>query len=61
MTIVYKILNILIGFIIGYILYKLYISPTIIKGPNSRDIIGKVYKVNETLYKLKPVVCMNIL
>ena len=61
MYIVYEIINILIGLIIGYILYKLYISPTIIKGPNSKDIIKKVYKVNDKLYRLRPVICMNIL
>jgi len=61
MNIIYEIINILLGFIIGYILYKVFISPTIIKGPNSKDIIKKVYKINDKLYKLKPIVCMNIL
>ena len=54
-------MNILVGIIFGYIIYKIYISPTIIKGPNSRDIIKKVYNINGKLYRLKPVVCMNIL
>lgn len=61
MNITYEIINILFGIIIGYILYKIYISPTIIKGPNSKDIIKKVYIINGITYKLKPVICMNIL
>lgn len=61
MNIIFEIFNVLIGFIIGYILYKIFISPTIIKGPNSKDVIKKVYTVNGKLYKLKPVICMNII
>jgi hypothetical protein len=57
----YEIMNILLGIIIGYVLYKIFISPTVIKGPNSRNIIKKVYIVDGTLYKLKPIVCMNVL
>lgn len=61
MYVVYEIISILIGVIAGYILYKLYISPTIIKGPNSKDIIKRIYEVNGKKYKLRPIVCMSVL
>lgn len=56
----YELINIILGIVIGYLLYKIYISPTIIKGPNSRDIINKIYNVDNKLYKLRPTICMYV-
>lgn len=54
-------INIIVGFILGYILYRGYLFPPKIKGPNSRDVIDKVYNVNGKKYILEPVVCGCIL
>lgn len=49
--------SILVGIILGIILYRCYICPPIVRGPNSRDIIDKVFEVNGHYYELEPVVC----
>lgn len=55
------ILNALIGIVLGYILYKGYLCPSTVRGPNSKDIINTVYNVDGKLYILEPVVCGCIL
>lgn len=54
------VINVLIGIVLGYILYKGYLCPTTFHGPNSRDIMDKVYNVNGKLYTLEPVVCASV-
>ena len=51
------IINIIIGFIIGIILYIGYICPPIVKGPNSKNIIDKIFEYNGKFYELEPKVC----
>lgn len=51
------ILSIFIGVILGCILYRGYICPPIIRGPNSRDIIDKIFAFNGKYYELEPKVC----
>jgi len=51
------IISIIAGIILGIILYKGYIRPPLIKGPNSRDIVGKIFQVGDKYYELEPVVC----
>ena len=52
-----KIVNILAGLILGVLIYKFYISPTIIRGPNSKEIINKTFIFNGKKYKFDPVIC----
>ena len=51
------ILSIFTGLVLGIILYRCYICPVIIRGPNSRDIIDKIFEVDGKYYELEPVVC----
>jgi hypothetical protein len=50
------ILSMMIGIVIGYILFNY--SPFRYKyhGPNSKDMIQKIFKHNDKCYKLKPIV-----
>ena len=50
-------INILLGFICGIVLYRCYLFPPIIRGPNSRDIVNEIFKVNESYYELEPIIC----
>lgn len=56
-----NILNIMIsvifGITLGIILYNVYICPSTVKGPNSKNIIDKIFEVNNKYYKLEPKVC----
>jgi hypothetical protein len=49
--------NLLLGFIIGIILYRFLICPPILKGPNSRDIIDNVFEHEGKYYRFEPIVC----
>ncbi len=51
------ILSIIVGFVLGIILYRGYICPPIVRGPNSRDIIDKIFEVDGKYYELEPKVC----
>lgn len=51
------ILNLFIGIFIGCVIYKCFIRPTKIKGPDSKDIINKIYEIDGKYYELNPVVC----
>jgi hypothetical protein len=51
------ILNIIIGILIGLSLFFVFRKP-IIKGPNSKDIVGKIYELNGKKYELTPHVCI---
>ena len=50
-------ISVLLGVVLGVIVYNMYINPPIIKGPNSRDIIDKIFKVDGKYYEFIPVVC----
>lgn len=51
------IINVLVGIILGIILYKGYICPPVVHGPNSRDIVDKIFQVGDKYYELEPIVC----
>ncbi len=51
------VISILLGIALGFIVYNMYINPPIIKGPNSRDIIDKIFDVDGKYYEFIPVVC----
>jgi hypothetical protein len=55
------IISILLGIVLGYILYKSFFHKPIVRGPNSRDIIDKVFVVDDKYYYLEPVICASIL
>ena len=52
-----NLISVLLGIVLGFIVYNMYISPPIIKGPNSRDIIDKIFEVDGKYYEFMPVVC----
>lgn len=54
------ILSLCIGIVIGYIIFKCCVRPTKIKGPDSKDIINKIYEIDGKHYELKPVVCGSL-
>ena len=51
------IINLIFGIILGLLLYKFYICPTIIRGPNSKEIINKIFIFDGKKYKFEPVIC----
>lgn len=50
-------ISLILGILFAIIVYKFYLKPTIIRGPNSRDIVDKIFEHNGEYYKLVPVVC----
>ena len=54
------ILSVCIGILTGYVIYKCCICPTKIKGPDSRDIINKIYEIDGKYYELNPKVCGSL-
>jgi uncharacterized protein YneF (UPF0154 family) len=50
-------INIIIGIVFGYFLYRFLIHRTIYKGPDSREIIDKIYEWNGKKVKLVPKIC----
>ena len=50
------IISIVIGFIVGCILFYLFMYNEIYRGPNSKDVVNKIYYVDGKMYKLKPVI-----
>lgn len=50
-------ISVLIGIIFSIVLYKGYICPPIIRGPNSRDIIDKIFEIGGKFYELEPQIC----
>jgi hypothetical protein len=48
--------SIFIGIIVGYILFILNPNKYVLHGPNSKDIISKIYKIDNKCYKLEPIV-----
>ena len=50
------ILSIFFGIILGTVLFFINPYKYHLHGPNSKDIISKVYRVGDKCYKLEPVV-----
>ena len=51
------IISILIGVTFGIVLYKGYFNSSVTRGPNSKDIVDRIFTVNGKYYKLVPQVC----
>lgn len=52
------IINLIIGFIIGYSSYKyIHQSNLPLHGPNSKDIVGSIYHFNGKYYTFTPQIC----
>ena len=54
------VLNMVLGIIIGILIYNLFINKPVIKGPNSKDIVGKVFTIDNKKYYMEPFVCFKI-
>lgn len=50
-------LSISLGILLSFVMYTMYVNPRIVKGPNSRDIIDKVFEIDNKYYKFVPIVC----
>lgn len=49
--------SIVLGILCGIMIYRFYLCASITRGPNSRDIVDKVYKVDGKYYELIPIIC----
>ena len=49
-------LSITLGIVLAIILYGFFNKPVQYRGPNSRDIVNKEFKLNDKTYKLEPFV-----
>ena len=49
-------ISIIVGILIGGIIAYFYFSNITYVGPNSKDIIDRIYKKNGKCYKFKPVI-----
>lgn len=47
-------ISMIIGVIFAIVIYRGYICPPIIRGPNSKDIVNKIYFHNGKYYELEP-------
>lgn len=47
-------ISIIVGFVFGYLISDKIINPPIIHGPNSADIVNRVYEVDKRKYKFEP-------
>lgn len=52
-----KFISILSGILFGLIIYRGILCPRLFHGPDSRDIVNKIFKVNEKYYELEPIIC----
>jgi hypothetical protein len=52
-----KSMSIIIGIVLGVLLYSIYNPPILIKGPNSRDFVDKEFKYLGKTYRLDARVC----
>jgi hypothetical protein len=48
------IMSIVFGMVLGVLLYSIYQPPVIIHGPNSRNIVGKIFSYAGKKYRLDP-------
>lgn len=54
----YYIIALLIGIILGALLYFLFLNKIKYRGPDSNIIRKKIYKVDNKCYKFKPTIYM---
>ncbi len=52
-----NVICIVFGIIIGYLIFTCFINKPLVKGPNSRDVIGDVFNVDGKLYTFEPMIC----
>ena len=52
-----EIIIIILGIVIGILLYSFYKPPVLLKGPNSKDIVDKIFSYQGKKYRLDPKVC----
>lgn len=50
-------ISIFLGILLGIVIYRFYLYPPIIKGPNSKDIVDKIFEHNGKFYEFEPIVC----
>ncbi len=48
------VVNIILGIFSGIITYMCFINKLVIKGPNSREIIGNKYMLNNNIVMFEP-------
>jgi hypothetical protein len=53
------IISIVFGLVIGVLLYSIYRPPIIFHGPNSRDIVDKIFTYAGKKYRLEPQICSH--
>jgi len=46
----------ILGIVFGFVIYCLIYNRPVIKGPNSRDIVGKVFIVKNEKYVFEPFI-----
>lgn len=51
------VISILLGALIGLVVYRVYICPKVIRGPNSKDIVDKIFEIDGKYYELEPIIC----
>lgn len=51
------IISIILGIVLGVLLYSIYKPPVIIHGPNSRDIVDRIFTYGGKKFKLDPKIC----
>lgn len=52
-----EIFNVFLGLLLGIVIYRCYLIPPIMKGPNSKDIVDKIFEYDGKYYEFAPVVC----
>jgi hypothetical protein len=50
-------LSIIFGIVVGVLLYSIYKPPVLLHGPNSRDIVDKIFSYKGKTFRLDPKVC----
>ena len=50
------ILSLILGIILGLFLFKILPFNYRVHGPNSKDIVNKIYKIDNVCYRLDPVI-----
>lgn len=51
------IVSLIFGIVLGVLLYSLYRPPVVVHGPNSRDIVDKIFSYAGKKYRLDPKIC----
>ncbi len=51
-----RVLSIIIGIIMGYLLFSCFINKPQLKGPDSRNVIGEQFVVDGEIYTFEPII-----